>query len=352
MAKHTSFSYVPDTGWTGTGFEIAHSPAALSEISLSMPTRGGDPISIPVQSVTVNGSKLRIKTDDFNYRGGWTLTIGSDTYTRADMDNEDVEGLEAYAAKKDGEVIYRLHSPAAKAPRPLLLYLHGGGNGGTDNITHLCADYGPIQFAEKYPDFYIMAPQAPQPENWAMPAGGSTFGNDFAHSDQVGKNGWYREYLAAVCDIIRGMIADGKVDRRRVYVTGLSMGGAGTLRAMSVGADLFAAAAPVCPSMTPETFGILKNLTNAKIWISTSYVDHTIYRHKYIVDGILALRDAGNQNAHLTLYSPEELAAYGIATDPDMPLAARFGANHAAWVLTYHNEHGILSWLTEQVLSL
>ena len=33
------------------------------------------------------------------------------------------------------------------------------------------------------------------------------------------------------------------------------MGGAGTVRAMSVGSDLFAAAIPVCPSMTPETFG-------------------------------------------------------------------------------------------------
>jgi len=48
-------------------------------------------------------------------------------------------------------------------------------------------------------------------------------------------------------------------------------------------------------------------------------VDHTIYRHKYIVDGIMALRDAGNQNAHLTLYSPEELAAFGIALGASFP---------------------------------
>ena len=63
------------------------------------------------------------------------------------------------------------------------------------------------------------------------------------------------------------------------------MGGAGTIRAMNVGAGLFAAAVPVCPSMTPETFNILKGLTKAKLWIATAYVDHTIYRHKYIVDG-------------------------------------------------------------------
>ena len=53
------------------------------------------------------------------------------------------------------------------------------------------------------------------------------------------------------------MIADGKVNPKRVYVTGLSMGGAGNLRALSVGSDLFGAAVPICPTMTPETYGIL-----------------------------------------------------------------------------------------------
>ena len=78
-------------------------------------------------------------------------------------------------------------------------------------------------------------------------------------------------------------------------------------------------------------------------------MDHTIYRHKYIVDGILALRDAGNKDAHLTLYAPEELQKYGIATDPDLSYPELFSQNHMSWVPTYHDEHGIMSWLTEQV---
>ena len=101
--------------------------------------------------------------------------------------------------------------------------------------------------------------------------------------------------------------------------------------------------------MTPESFAILRGLTHGKLWISAAYVDHTIYRHKYIVDGILELRDRGNQDAHLTLYSPEELQAYGIATDPNLSLKELFAENHNCWILTYNNEHGILSWLTEQV---
>lgn len=359
MAKNTSFSYVPDAGWTGRGFEIAHAPVEASEVKLVLNPRGGEPTPVAITSVTaVDNKKLSIQAEDFNYRGNWTLTIGGDTYTRADMDDEQVEGLEVYAAKKEGDLIYRLYTPNAKGPRPLLLFLHGGGNGGTDNITHIAADYGTIQFAQKYPDFYVLAPQAPQPERGPGGPGGPLGAGvpmhrmNFANSDQTGKMGWHREYLASVCDFIRKMIADGKVDRRRVYVTGMSMGGAGTLRAMSVGAGLFAAAVPVCPSMTPETYNILRGLTNAKVWIATAYLDHTPYRHKYIVDGIMALREAGNKNAHLTLYSPEELEAYGIATDPTMSLEAKASANHATWVPTYHDEHGIMSWLTEQTLSL
>ena len=101
--------------------------------------------------------------------------------------------------------------------------------------------------------------------------------------------------------------------------------------------------------MTPETFHILCGLTHAKIWVAASYIDHTLYRHKYLVDAVLALRDAGNQDAHLTLFSPEDLAKYGIGIIPDMPLEARFGWNHTCWIPTYHDEFGIMSWMMNQV---
>ena len=348
MAEKIAYSYVPDRGWTGKGFSIPHAPVEPEEVRLSLHPFGRESREVPVTKVERVGECLEITAEEFDYRSGWTLTVGSDSYTRRDMDEERCEGLEAFASGQEGDLLYRLYSPKASSPRPLLLFLHGGGNGGTDNITHVAADYSCLQFAQRYPDFFILAPQA-QEADFKMMVG--RIGKmDFAHSDMGGDFGWSRRYLGEVCDLIRGMIREGKVDRKRVYVTGMSMGGAGTLRAMSVGADLFAAAVPVCPTMTPETFGILKGLTHAKLWIATSYVDHTIYRHKYIVDGILALRDAGNRDARLTLYSPEELQKYGIAADPELSYPELFSQNHMSWVPTYHDEHGIMSWLTEQVL--
>ncbi len=355
MAKNISFSYVPDRGWTGKGFSIAHAPVDASRVSLTLAPRGKEPFPVPVTSVEAKDGAVEITAQEFDYRSNWTLTVGEERYTRKEMDEERCEGLEPFACGKDGNILYRLYTPKAQGPRPLLLFLHGGGNGGTDNITHICADYGATQFAWRYPDFYVMAPQAPE-RGFPPPAGAGSQGftrrGSFHAMTQKGPEapfGWYREYLAEICDLIRRWIREGKVDPKRVYVTGMSMGGAGTLRAMSVGVDLFTAAVPVCPTMTPETFHILKGLTNAKLWIATSYVDHTIYRHKYIVDGIMALRDAGNSNAHVTIYAPEDLEKYGIAVDPGLSYPELFSQNHMSWVPTYHDDYGIMSWLIQQV---
>jgi predicted peptidase len=145
------------------------------------------------------------------------------------------------------------------------------------------------------------------------------------------------------------MIAEGKVDEKRVYVTGLSMGGGGTIMSLSVGAGLFAAAVPICPTMTPDTYAVLCGLTKQKLWVAAAFIDHTIYRHKYLVDAILKLRDEGNKSAKLTLFSPEELEAYGLGVEEGLSYEKKFEQYHNCAILVYHNEHGIMDWMMDQV---
>ena len=78
---------------------------------------------------------------------------------------------------------------------------------------------------------YVMAPR-PLPGKTPLTASGQTF----AGSVQDPDTGWNRSYLAAVCDRIRELIAAGQVDAKRIYVTGMSKGGGGTLRMLSVAA--------------------------------------------------------------------------------------------------------------------
>ncbi len=349
MAKFTARTYVSDFGWTVDSFTLTHAPVGAEEVRVTVesPIKPGVETCVPVLSVEAEGGNINITTQPFSYQNKWTVTVGKDSYTRKDVDDEQVRDLDRFAPITEGEVIYRLYSPMHTAPRPLILFLHGGGECGYDNLIQLTGTVGAIKLSHDYPDMYVMAPQAPTDKTFVNTVG--MMRAAFKDSNTTSKRGWNREYLAAVCDIIRRMIAEGKVDERRVYVTGLSMGGYGTLRAMSVGAGLFAAAAPICPTMTPESFNILRGMTDGKIWISTAYVDHTVYRHKYITDGIAALRDGGNKNARVTIYSPEELAAYGIGTDPDFDYKQLFADNHSSWILTYHDEYGIMSWLTQQV---
>lgn len=345
----TLYSHVINSGLTAQKWVLEHGPVAVEDLKLTI--LAGFPVKsekeVPILETKAEDGVLTIIPEGFNPYGGYTLT-GPDFTLTPENTEEIIEDLDKFEALYENDVTYRLYSPKAGGPRPLILFLHGGGECGTDNLAQMVGTLGAIHLAKMYPDMYVMAPQAPR----GMLTPGAPAPNmsrqTFATSDMPGLEGWSRKVLGNVCDLIRGLIDEGKVNPDRVYVTGMSMGGGGTLRALSVGSDLFAAGAPICPTMTPETFKILCGLVDTKIWISTAYIDHTLYRHKYIVDGIMALKDAGNVDARLTLYSPEELEAYGLATDPDMPLQAKFGANHASWILTLNNEYGIMSWLTEQ----
>ena len=303
-----------------------------------------------VQEVTLENGVLTVRIVPLTTRGSYVLHVGDNTYESAAFTLHTRTVDDKFARVEEGRVLYRLYTPKANGPRPLILFLHGGGNGGyegeRDNEKHIVADYGVVNFAENYPDVYVMAPQCVEVRR---KLDARSMNRVFADADKnnVPGYGWSRDYLAEVIDIIRRMIDEGKVDGKRVYVTGLSMGGAGTIRAMSVGSDLFAACLPVCPTMTPETFSILKSIRRP-VWVTSAYIDHTLYRHKYIVDAVLALKDAGHRNVHLTLFSPEELQKYDIALNPDQPYVQRFGENHASWVPTYHNEYGVMSWLLNQ----
>ena len=304
-----------------------------------------------VTGVKFSGGKLTISIVPSSNRYDWTLVIGKKKFSRADFEVKTRTADDKFARLEEGRVMYRLYTPEAEGPHPMILFLHGGGNGGhvsiLDNNKSIVTDYGPVNFAEDYPDIYVMAPMAveqkldPSKMNMNAKFAGTSLGTNPRY-------GWSRDYLAKVCAIIRRMIQEGKVDPKRIYVTGMSMGGGGTIRAMSVGSDLFAAAIPVCPTMTPETFSILKSIRRP-IWVTSAYIDHTLYRHKYLVDAVMAMRDAGNKDAHLTLFAPEDLEKYDISITPDLEYKTLFRENHWSWVPTYKNEYGIMSWLLNQV---
>lgn len=311
-----------------------------------------------IKTVEINGSEVTLTMDWFLYRIDFQIKGkgAADGVLINKAVSEDVEVLHAdwFSRHTEDGVNYRLYTPKRESgSRPLILFLHGGGGSGEDNELQLTDTIGAIKLAERCPDMYVMAPQAPTgglslQEMFArMVAKGNPYrvvlGSD--PDNEFDARGWTRWYLAKVADIIRGMIASGDVDPKRVYVIGMSMGGGGTLKMISVAPDLFAAAVPICPSINGESWPILNQLPPVPTFIATAYIDHSPSRHAYILQAVSNLWKKGRTDVEYVLFTEEELEKYGIGLNPDVTTHELYLENHNSWILVLHNEHCILDWM-------
>lgn len=136
---------------------------------------------------------------------------------------------------------YRFLAPAnpeAGKKYPLLLCLHGAGERGEDNAKQV-GHFRPLitdQARKEFPAFVII-PQVPKNQTWA------TYG--WSHKTQtMAKDP--SPVMALTKALLDEIIAKEPVDPKRIYITGLSMGGYGTWEAIQRWPDFFAAAVPIC----------------------------------------------------------------------------------------------------------
>jgi predicted esterase len=129
---------------------------------------------------------------------------------------------------------YRMARPTGYDPAkkyPLVVFLHGSGESGTDNKLQVSKHMGVPQGGSvftlpanqaMYPTFFV-APQAPMP----------------------GVAGWMGVPGQAVLKLIASLEQQFSIDAARLYLTGLSMGGYGTWALVEGNPKLFAAAVPM-----------------------------------------------------------------------------------------------------------
>jgi len=139
------------------------------------------------------------------------------------------------------------------AGRPLIVWFHGMGEGGTaisqNNMTQLLANRGALGFmtAEAQDIFggaYVLAPQAP--------------------------SGWSGdEIIVNSMAMIEEFIANNHVDVNRIYISGASAGGAMVIRTVIANPDFFAAIIPICPVInemeTPDA--ALASIAHVPMWL-------------------------------------------------------------------------------------
>ena len=145
---------------------------------------------------------------------------------------------------------YRLVEPATVvegASYPLVVFLHGAGERGDDGVSALrhCADRLATQaMRTRYP-CYILAVQCPKDQRWVDADWSAATPPAFAAQPTPA--------LDAVIAALRTTVRTRPIDRSRIYLTGISMGGYGTWDLAARHPDWFAAAVPVCGGGDPAT---------------------------------------------------------------------------------------------------
>jgi len=176
---------------------------------------------------------------------------------------------------------------------PLLIFLHGSGEAGTD--LELVRKHGPHHYLTAHANpFVIIAPQC-DPDAW-----------------------WH---AANVLDLLDEVRAKYRIDDQRIYLTGLSLGGFGTWTVAGAAPERFAAVAPICGEGDIAEAARMKELP---IWTFHGAKDRSVpvQSTKNMVDALI--RSGGR--VRMTIY-------------PD--------AAHDAWTQAY-NTPELYAWLLRQ----
>ena len=146
------------------------------------------------------------------------------------------------------KLLYRLHEPAkceAGKRYPLVLFLHGAGERGNDNTKTLVHGVVPIcKYAMKHGDAFVIAPQCPNGRKWV---------NQDWSAKSMKRPETPSAEMTAVMALLKDFVATHPVDLRRIYVTGISMGGFGTWDIVPRMPGFFAAMMPICGGVDEAT---------------------------------------------------------------------------------------------------
>lgn len=173
------------------------------------------------------------------------------------------------------------------AKRPLILWLHGGGDAGTNNLNQIRWDVDFLFAEAKRRGAFLYAPQAPQ--NWRP-----------------------KTLTDNVVTMLDQAAAQFSVDPDRVYLTGYSSGGGGTWNMLSRYPDRFAAAMPVAP-VSPEPDFNPANLVGQSITVVHARNDTVapVQTTRNVVSGIMSAAGhalpayPSSTDAHFTFTAPE-----------------------------------------------
>lgn len=240
----------------------------------------------------------------------------------------------------DVTLSYALYEPErAEQNTPLIIWLHGMGEGGEDpyiallgnKVVNLITDT--VQNCFGNTGAYVLVPQV----------NGFWMQTDI---NQKGITSWVSSkskitksyYTKALYNLINEVVKNNpKMDPKRIYVGGCSNGGYMTVNMMLEYPDYFAAAYPVCEAYPDNKINAeqIKILSKQHIWFTQSKDDKTVFPKLFVIPTFKRLQKLKSNDVHLTLWKNVSDTTGNFKDKKGKPYKYN---GHFSWVYTLNNQ--------------
>lgn len=203
---------------------------------------------------------------------------------------QDISEYQKKTFVKDGDSLpYRMLLPKdfdASKKYPLLLFLHGSGERGNDNEAQLVHGSG-LFLKEEIRDNYkaiVVFPQCAAGSSWSkLDVVGDFPNRDFIFYEDAEPT----KDMLLLEGLLKHLKKAYKLDKKRMYVGGLSMGGMGTFELVRRNPKVFAGAFPICGGANPN---ISKKLRKPHWWVFHGDADEVV-PEKYSENMVTAMKE-------------------------------------------------------------
>lgn len=262
---------------------------------------------------------------------GWkTMMNGKECETAELFTRRWIEPFIVTEVSDDMTLSYGYYDPKPETRVPVVIWLHGAGEGGLDPKIPQAANMIHNLSTPDYQSYfggkaYVLVPQCP-----------TVWMDDGI--EQLGRSNKsiYVKPLKACIDKFIMKHSD-TVDPDRIYIGGMSNGGYMTMRMLIDYPDFFAAGIPVCEVFYSENIDekSLAELARIPLWFVHSKKDELVSPFETAVPTYKRLKSAGASNVHFTFYEQ-------IYRNPNK-FRDEFGRkikgfNHAVWNYVLDNE--------------
>lgn len=210
-------------------------------------------------------------------------------------------------------LLYREFSPQFDGnKKPLIIWLHGMGEGGKDNELPITANRGGTAFVLKetqrtFGGAYVVVPQCP------------TFWMPIEYQGKFYEDDYTKAILSLIDEVC---LFHPDIDEDRIYIGGCSMGGYQTIKTVLASPHRFAAAFPICPAYEINMKEAWK-IKDVPMWFVHCMTDTTVPSSNSVKNYEHLIRAGGD--AQLTLY-------------PDIRSHGESYFAHAAWIPALNND--------------